>query len=943
MFNPFPGLRPFEADEDHLFFGREKEIDELLRRLRLCRFLSIIGTSGSGKSSLVRSGLIPSLYGGFMVNTSPGWRIAIMRPGEDPVRNLAIALNSPDVLGTTGELETTNSILLEATLQRGTRGLVEAVRQARVLPQDNLLIVVDQFEELFRFRRNSQLENSRNAATAFVKLLLEAAQQKELPIYIVITMRSDFIGDCMDFAGLPEAVNNGLYLVPRMTRDELRSAITGPVAVGGGSITQRLVLRLLNDFGDEYDQLPILQHALMRTWDYWGAQRSPSTDAIDIEDYEAIGTFRRALSVHAEEAYEETGSDDAKKLAERLFKALTDTFSDHRGIRRPTSVGDLTAISEASEVDIVRIIEIFRRPGRSFLMPPADVPLNLGSIIDLSHESLMRCWLRLVGWTEEERVSADIYSRLSDAAMWFEQGSAGLWRNPELEVGQKWKLENRPTVAWAQRLNSSFGQAMDFLDRSEEERERLSAEKKRERQKQLRQTQWAAGILGSLFLIALFLVYFALRQTHRAENNLQLAKKAVDESLSSAGREQAREAGDLPQLEQFRRELLGKAEVFYTLFARQNSTNSTLRGEEARAHSRLGDINRLMGRHQEASLEYNESIALFEALAKQYPTQSEFRQALAYSHNWLGETIRDALDKRSSSLSNRPVDAEKEYSEAIRLQEELHKQQPTNALYQQELARTYYNRGIIRYRMHDAEGTSSDFRKAIELLEPLVPETQAAADTSANPDPAQDLARVYNNYAIVVSNTGQTTEAQDFYEKAIVLAEQLVKKKPENREYKLELVQYCSNEARMLVAADKPLVAEVRSQRALGLIEELAEPAASLSIKMVQALQLRGQLLRAQDPNGARALTDQAFYLLKKVDANTAHDVTPFSALYMNIGANYLELAQDDLQRGDRTDARTSLANLTEILPHLSSDDKQILIEPYQVLEGKLSIRPTRH
>ncbi len=163
-----------------------------------------------------------------------------MRPGEDPVRHLAAALNARDVLGTTGELETTNSILLEATLQRGTRGLVEAVRQSRALTEDNLLIVVDQFEELFRFRRNVQLENSRNEAVAFVKLLLEAVQQEELPIYIVITMRSDFIGDCMDFAGLPEAVNSGLYLVPRMTRDELRSAITGPVAVGGGYISQRL-------------------------------------------------------------------------------------------------------------------------------------------------------------------------------------------------------------------------------------------------------------------------------------------------------------------------------------------------------------------------------------------------------------------------------------------------------------------------------------------------------------------------------------------------------------------------------------------------------------------------------------------------------------------------------------------------------------------------------
>jgi tetratricopeptide (TPR) repeat protein len=937
MFNPFPGLRPFEADEDHLFFGREKEIDELLRRLRLCRFLSIIGTSGSGKSSLVRSGLIPSLYGGFMVNTSPGWRIAIMRPGEDPVRHLAAALNSPDVIGATGELEGTNSVLLEATLQRGTRGLVEAVRQARALSGDNLLIVVDQFEELFRFRRNSQLENSRNEAAAFVKLLLEATRQEEIPIYVVITMRSDFIGDCMDFVGLPEAVNNGAYLVPRMTRDELRSAITGPVAVGGGNIAQRLVLRLLNDLGDDYDQLPIMQHALMRTWDHW-AQRSPSTTAIDIEDYEAIGTFRHALSIHAEEAYEETGTEDAKKTTERMFKALTDTFSDNRGIRRPTSLTDLTAICQTSEAEVIRIVEIFRRPGRSFLMPPADVPLEEQSIVDLSHESLMRCWSRLVGWTEQEKVSADIYNRLSDAAMWCEEGRAGLWRNPELEVGQKWVRENQPTAAWAQRYNTNFVQVMSFLDRSEAERQRLSDETKRERQKKLRQTQWAAGILGSLFLIALFLAYLAWRQTQRAEENLKWARKAVDESLSSAGSQQAREASDVPQMEEFRKKLLDKAQTFYTLLAQKNSTNLDLRIEEAEAHSRLGDINRLTGRYKEAAQEYNEAITRLIALSQQYPPRNDLRQALAYSHNWLGETIRGALEDNSGVDTYGPPDAEKEYSEAIRLQEDLHNQKPANAVYQQELARTYYNRGIIRFRIKDAQGTQSDFRRAIDLLEPLGSRPATTGDIDTNPDPVQDLARVYNDYAIVVSSTGETKQAQALYEKATTLAEQLVKKRPENREYKMELAKYYNSEARMLAAADQLGLAEVQSQRALVLVEQLAAPTPSLATKMAETLELKAELLQSQNPEEAKALTDRAFNLLNKVDTNKAS-----STLYMNIGANYIELASYKLQNGDRAGAAAALSHLDEILPHLSADHRKEIVEHYQNVQRKLQNGPTRH
>src|SRR6185295_5139513 len=206
--------------------------------------------------------------------------------------------------------------------RRRAAGLVDAVRQARIPRDENVLVLVDQFEELFRFRR-SRHAHSRGDAIAFVRLLIEASHQRDVPIYIVLTMRSDFIGDCMDFPGLAEAVNEGLYLVGRMSREALRSAVTGPVAVGGGTIAPRLVNRVLNDLGDDHDQLPLVQHALMRTWDHW--QRRPTNDkptlrqaqggpepirvAIDVSDYEAVGTFRNALSMHAEEAYQDAAAN----------------------------------------------------------------------------------------------------------------------------------------------------------------------------------------------------------------------------------------------------------------------------------------------------------------------------------------------------------------------------------------------------------------------------------------------------------------------------------------------------------------------------------------------------------------------------------------------------------------------------------------------------------
>ncbi len=268
--NPFPGLRPFEFDESHLFFGRDGQSEQLIGKLSRTRFLAVVGTSGSGKSSLVRAGFLPALLGGFMTSAGSAWRVAIMRPGNDPVGNLARALNGPDVFGSDDEDNAAiQTAIAESTLRRGSLGLVDAVRQAVMAGDENLLVVVDQFEEIFRFARVATGEQYGNEAAAFIKLLLEASSQRVVPIYVVLTMRSDYLGDCSQFWGLPEAINESQYLIPRLTRDRLREAITGPVAVGGGKITPRLVNRLLNDVGDNQDQLPVLQHLLMRSWNEW--------------------------------------------------------------------------------------------------------------------------------------------------------------------------------------------------------------------------------------------------------------------------------------------------------------------------------------------------------------------------------------------------------------------------------------------------------------------------------------------------------------------------------------------------------------------------------------------------------------------------------------------------------------------------------------------------
>ena len=247
--SPYPGLRPFEAEESDLFFGREPQVDELLRRLGKSRFVAVIGSSGSGKSSLVRAGLVPALIGGYLTSAGSHWRIAVFRPGGDPIGALRDALHAASG---GGEQDDTSRGLMEITLRRSSLGLVEATRQAQMAEHENLLIIVDQFEELFRFQRARGLNEAIDEAAALVRLLLEAVRQADIPIHVLITMRSDFLGDCSQFRELPETINEGLYLVPRMTRDQFRQAIVGPAAVSGVTVTPRLVQQLLNDIGNEW-------------------------------------------------------------------------------------------------------------------------------------------------------------------------------------------------------------------------------------------------------------------------------------------------------------------------------------------------------------------------------------------------------------------------------------------------------------------------------------------------------------------------------------------------------------------------------------------------------------------------------------------------------------------------------------------------------------------
>jgi WD40 repeat protein len=540
--NPFPGLRPFEFNESLLYFGRDGQSEQLLKKLSATRFLAVVGTSGSGKSSLVRAGLLPALFGGFMTSAGSDWLIAIMRPGNDPIGNLARALAAPRVLGSDDGDPNLLAAMAESTLRRGSLGLVDLTQQARIGSDQNLLIVADQFEELFRFARVDGSEAYHNDAAAFVKLLLEGSRQREAPIYVVLTMRSDFLGDCSSFWGLPEAINEGQYLIPRLTRKQRREAITGPIAVCGGEIADRLVTRLLNDMGDDQDQLPILQHALMRTWGKWKEDGEGSTP-IDLQHYESIGQMSDALSLHADEAFNSLPDERSRQLAEKAFKGLTEKGPDNREIRRPVTLGALCELAGTEESEMAPVIDAFRQEGRCFLMPPAEAPLTPEAMIDISHESLIRNWKRLKEWVDEEARSARIYRRLAETAALHREGKAGLERDPGLQIASTWREQARPNKEWAVRYHPEFVEATAFLDESlaardaegrekeaQRKRQAEAMEKENRRSRQVRNFRRTTAVLAAAFVICLGAVVYANHQRNEASHQRDEANRQKQEA-----------------------------------------------------------------------------------------------------------------------------------------------------------------------------------------------------------------------------------------------------------------------------------------------------------------------------------------------------------------------------------------------------------------------------
>lgn len=562
--NPYIGLKPFDVEKAAQFYGRDKTISDLLTKIRSNRFVAVTGQRGIGKTSLLQSGLVPKLSQGFTGIAGAKWRCAVCTPGLNPIANLANALSSQKILGGGQAVTPDYSLEVEQALMNSGQGLIHAYQNSNI-SNENLLIVINNFEDLFRYQSFNPhvTEDDTSNLLIYVNLLLQASREKDIPIYVIISLDESFISHCTPYRGLPEAISEGQFLIPRLNRGNLKDIITLPLAAQKLQIEKELVNRILEDYNDDDNNLPLLAHALQRSWKFWkedfdNSNNSQIKDLFLQKHYNEAGSIESSLNDNLNEIYDnEIDIDDQAHCAE-IFKRLSEHLSDNTDLRRPTKFKELTAVCQASKATLSRIIYPFSSKGfinvinttsegsqKSINISSKEVNLiptiEEEAVIDINHPIIIKKWDKMQTWMTAEAEKSDTYLHLVGDARLFEKKQTDYWFPPILTLGLEWRDKTTPNEPWALRYDSDYKLGMQFLEDSERKailktREGL-LEKERRRQRRRR----LILLFASLALIALLFAGLAFRETRKARQERDLAQIEAEEARTEKNRAKAAE------------------------------------------------------------------------------------------------------------------------------------------------------------------------------------------------------------------------------------------------------------------------------------------------------------------------------------------------------------------------------------------------------------------
>ncbi|MCR5455268.1 MAG: hypothetical protein K6F33_09810 [Bacteroidales bacterium] len=585
---PYPGLRPFTEEESIFFKGRDLHIRQIAKLLEENKMAFITGASGDGKSSMVYAGVLPYIRAGFFKADFNNWIIADFKPKRNPLQSLTESLAKETGLDENycyNELDNGFSAIANIYQNNGfyvTEG-ENAVNQGK-----NLLIIADQFEEIFTNTSNFDNGIPSEESYTTVNLLLETvriAVAENLPIYVIFTMRSDFISQCTVFKNLPEFIAYSQFFVPQLKRAEIVQVIEEPAQLAGSSVSSRLTEVLVNNLSNGFDYLPVLQHTMHQLWEVADNGKSQldlihlakiagiSKDVLSPEDqaefdkwFATLPLFERkyyekpglsnVLNTHAGILYESAFDyftnkvnwaqknitrEESELIIATVFKSLV-KIDNGRPVRNRCTLDEITGSVNREHITNATVcgcINIFRMPENTLLRPFLDPEkldtqyLSGDSVLDITHEALIRNWKLLTQWNaDEEAYVKDYYDFKSQMMRWDENDRRNEFLLPEgnLVYFETWKQNCNLNPYWiakyedsklpqAKKLSNAdveYHKSCDFLSKSRETIVAADKQKKRKQKILLGAILAVMALLAGLTLWALNERNFAQQQEIRA-------------------------------------------------------------------------------------------------------------------------------------------------------------------------------------------------------------------------------------------------------------------------------------------------------------------------------------------------------------------------------------------------------------------------------------------
>ena len=444
---PYRGLEAFGPDDAPFFFGRENLTDWLVSDLRReirapvgVRFLAVLGPSGSGKSSVVLAGLIPRLKEG-AIDGSERWPIAVVRPGDDPLKELGTAVAAQFVRA--GSLPDARQALQFSDDMRSDERMLDVFARMALNAapaESRLLVVVDQFEEVFTYRPENEKKKEAFAKgrDAFFANLLHAAAAPGGQVAVVLTMRSDFLGPCASFEKLNNVLNAHLIQVGPMGEEELRAAIEVPAFKVGCEPEPGLTERLLADVEGQAGALPLLQFTLDELWQHREVRR------LTRRAYTELGGVEGALEHRANETLQKLSQAD-QDLCRRIFLRLVQPGEGTEDTKRRVLYRELLPDDPERAEAVRRVVRALANRDARLITTEGDERHKEG-FVEVAHEALIRGWPELRKWIEADRAGLRIHRQLTEVAReWEAHGydSSFLYGGSRLVVAREWARTHR--------------------------------------------------------------------------------------------------------------------------------------------------------------------------------------------------------------------------------------------------------------------------------------------------------------------------------------------------------------------------------------------------------------------------------------------------------------------------------------------------------------------